>query len=69
MNDHPTATSTSRRSFFRAFALIGGGTALLAGCAEPGASEPQTTDTASPAPEQSGYRVTPHVARYYETAW
>jgi len=56
----------SRRSFLRGLAVIGGVTAVAAsaggGAAEPAAESPP--DRARP----KGYRVTPHIAKYYEKA-
>jgi hypothetical protein len=57
---------TSRRRFLRDVAVAGG---LAAAAAASGASVPeveaaQRVDAAKPA----GYRLTPHVAKYYEKA-
>ena len=55
----------SRRSFLRGLAVMGGVTAVAASTgAEVVEAAPQATPTAKP----EGYRVTPHVAKYYDKA-
>jgi hypothetical protein len=58
--------SRSRRSFFKKLALLGG-TVALTGFADHrfgmGKNEPKAT-----AESGKGYRVTPHIKKYYRTA-
>jgi hypothetical protein len=55
----------SRRDFLRGLAVVGGVTAV--------ASSTGADEVVAPAPKEApaaakGYRVTPHVAKYYEKA-
>ncbi|KJS32521.1 MAG: hypothetical protein VR64_06295 [Desulfatitalea sp. BRH_c12] len=54
-----------RRSFFKKLALIGGALALspLAWKRSPPSGPPD-----APRTPQAGYRLTPHIRKYYETA-
>ena len=55
----------SRRSFLRGLAVMGGVTAVAASTgADVVESAPQPARSAKP----KGYRVTPHVAKYYDKA-
>jgi len=56
----------SRRSFLRNVA-IAGGVAAATGTAAAGASATAATDTVAEA-RPKGYRVTPHVSKYYDKA-
>jgi len=56
----------SRRRFLRSLAVMGGVTAVAAAAGTAGAKP-----AAGPAPGKTapqGYRVTPHVAKYYDKA-
>jgi len=59
-------TKTDRRAFLRDLAVAGGlaavagSSAAATSAAEPGA--------AAPAPKRPGYRVTPHISKYYDKA-
>lgn len=55
----------SRRSFLRGLAVMGGVTAVAAST---GAEDVGTAPGAAPAAKARGYRVTPHVAKYYQKA-
>jgi nitrous oxide reductase len=59
-------TTTSRRGFLRSLAVIGGTAAVVASAsadlAEPAAGAAQEKG------KPVGYRVTPHVAKYYDKA-
>lgn len=55
----------SRRSFLRGLAVMGGVTAVAAST---GAEGVVATAKAAPAAKPKGYRVTPHVAKYYDKA-
>jgi hypothetical protein len=59
-------TTTSRRGFLRSLAVIGGTAAVVAS-----ASADLAEPAARAAPEKgkpTGYRETPHVAKYYDKA-
>jgi nitrous oxide reductase len=56
----------SRRSFLRGLAVMGGVTAVAAST---GADVVESTTKPAPSAEKpEGYRVTPHVAKYYDKA-
>lgn len=55
----------SRRSFLRGLAVMGGVTAVAAST---GADVVESTAKPAPAAKPTGYRVTPHVAKYYDKA-
>lgn len=55
----------SRRSFLRGLAVMGGVTAVAAST---GADVVETTPQPAPSAKPKGYRVTPHVAKYYDKA-
>jgi hypothetical protein len=58
--------SSSRRSFFRSAAALGGAAAVLAvGRATPAA---QPAPAQQPVAGSGGYRLTEHIAKYYEKA-
>jgi hypothetical protein len=59
-------TSTSRRTFLRSLAIMGG-TAAVVASASAGVAEP-TARAAPTTGKPAGYRVTPHVAKYYDKA-
>jgi hypothetical protein len=49
-------------------ATVAGAAAVAAGLLHRGAVTPAVADASKPMPEQGdGYRLTPHVLRYYET--
>lgn len=54
-----------RRNFLRGLAVMGGVTAVAASA---GADVTETAPQAAPAAAPEGYRVTPHVAKYYDKA-
>jgi len=58
---------TDRRSFLKGAAALGGG--VLAGTVLPASaqSEAVAESVKQPATAETGYRVTEHIARYYET--
>jgi nitrous oxide reductase len=59
-------STTSRRGFLRSLAVMGGTAAVVAS-----ASADLAEPTARAAPDKgkpAGYRVTPHVAKYYDKA-
>jgi len=59
-------TTTSRRGFLRSLAVMGG-TAAVVASASADIAEPAAR--AAPAEgKPTGYRVTPHVAKYYDKA-
>ncbi|HSF79019.1 MAG TPA: twin-arginine translocation signal domain-containing protein [Steroidobacteraceae bacterium] len=59
-------TTTSRRKFLRSLAVMGGAAAVVASAdgnvAEPAAGAAPATG------KPAGYRMTPHVAKYYDKA-
>jgi len=55
-----------RRNFLRGLAVMGGVTAVAASSGA-GGSSPEAAVRQEPA-EPKGYRVTPHVAKYYDKA-
>lgn len=55
----------SRRSFLRGLAVMGGVTAVAAST---GAEVVEPTSKPAPSAKPKGYRVTPHVAKYYDKA-
>lgn len=55
----------SRRSFLRGLAVMGGVTAVAAST---GAEVVESTSKPAPSAKPMGYRVTPHVAKYYDKA-
>ncbi|MBS1200892.1 MAG: hypothetical protein H6R27_1570 [Proteobacteria bacterium] len=55
----------SRRSFLRGLAVMGGVTAVGAST---GAAGVEATQKVAPSAKPQGYRVTPHVAKYYDKA-
>lgn len=55
----------SRRSFLRGLAVMGGVTAVAAST---GAEVVEASPQVKPAAKPEGYRVTPHVAKYYDKA-
>lgn len=59
-------SKTNRRKFLRDLATAGG-LAAVAGSAGSVAAAPAAT-AAAPAKPASGYRVTPHVSKYYDKA-
>ena len=65
MNGEKGKTKTGRRAFLRNLAAVGG----VAAVATSGAGEPEGTASQPPAAARPrGYRVTPHVAKYYDKA-
>lgn len=58
--------NTNRRKFLRDLAAAGG-LAAVAGATVAGEAIPKAT-SAAPAKKPTGYRVTPHVAKYYDKA-
>jgi nitrous oxide reductase len=67
MSRNEGTAKTSRRAFLRDAAAVGGIAAVAAGS---GAAAAQVS-AAAPARSEArpkGYRVTPHVAKYYEKA-
>jgi hypothetical protein len=59
-------TTTSRRGFLRSLAVMGG-TAAVVASASADFAEPEAK--AAPGKgKPAGYRVTPHVAKYYDKA-
>ena len=65
MNAEKGKTKTGRRAFLRNLAAVGGVAAVAtSAAAEPGAG----TRPAPTAAKPRGYRVTPHVAKYYDKA-
>ena len=65
MNGEKGKTRAGRRDFLRNLAAMGGVAAVATSAAgEPGAA----AKPASAAASSRGYRVTPHVAKYYDKA-
>lgn len=56
----------NRRGFFKRLTLLGGGGAVLS-MRPKGAAASIRSATGGPVPAK-GYRVTPHIRKYYETA-
>jgi hypothetical protein len=64
---NPSAAKIDRRRVVTG-AWVAGAAAVAAGLVHRGAVAPAVADASKPMPEQGdGYRLTPHVLRYYET--
>jgi len=64
---NPSPAKIDRRRVV-AGASVAGAAAVAAGLLHRGAVAPAVADASRPMPEQGdGYRLTPHVLRYYET--
>ncbi len=64
MSSEQGKTKTSRRAFLRDLAAMGG----VAAVATTAVSGQATAGSAAPRTAPKGYRVTPHVAKYYDKA-
>lgn len=64
MSSEQGKTKTSRRAFLRDLAAMGG----VAAVATTAVSGQATAAGAAPKVAPKGYRVTPHVAKYYDKA-
>jgi nitrous oxide reductase len=67
MKRDPGETRTQRRKFLRDLAAAGG-LAVVAGSGGPVASAAPTTGATPAKSGNKGYRVTPHVSKYYDKA-
>ncbi|HPE61399.1 MAG TPA: twin-arginine translocation signal domain-containing protein [Thiolinea sp.] len=66
-SDPGVDVKNSRRTFLRQSVAAGAGAVLLAGqAAEAGPAAPPLDEAASS--REQGYRVTPHIAAYYQSA-
>jgi len=67
MSTKSRSETKGRRAFLRQLAAVGGATATVA-VAGRAVATPGVESTAVPEPESKGYRVTEHVATYYDKA-
>jgi nitrous oxide reductase len=67
MKRDPGETRTQRRKFLRTLAAAGG-LAVVAGSGGSVASAAPTAEATQAKPRSKGYRVTPHVSKYYDKA-
>jgi hypothetical protein len=67
MNTDLRDRKADRRSFLKGLAAAGGLVAA-AGASQAASTAAQTTPRAEQAGQRPGYRVTPHVAKYYDKA-
>lgn len=66
MTTQKTAFRSNRRGFFKQIAFLGSGAAALSMSRKGGT--PKNRSPAGGTVPAKGYRVTPHIRKYYETA-
>jgi len=67
MSTKSRSETKGRRAFLRQLAAVGGATATVA-VAGRAVATPGVESTTVPEPDSKGYRVTEHVATYYDKA-
>lgn len=68
MSERRKVADSSRRNFLKGVAVAGGAAAVTAGARAAVEADTDTDEEQSQASASRGYRVTPHIAKYYEKA-
>lgn len=68
MSERRKVADSGRRKFLKGVAVAGGAAAVTAGARAAVETETAAAPAQSQASGSRGYRVTPHIAKYYEKA-